>query len=36
VSMADFEEYLASPLHKTFLSEHQASMTSLMSIQVPI
>ncbi len=36
VSMADFEEYLASPLHKAFLADHQASMTSLMSIQVPI
>jgi len=35
-SMADFEAYLASPLHRDFLETHQPSMAFITAIQVPI
>lgn len=35
-SMADFEAYLASPLHRDFLTTHQSSMAFITAIQVPI
>ncbi len=35
-SMADFEDYLASPLHKDFLSTHQPSMDFITAIQFAI
>jgi hypothetical protein len=35
-SMADFESYLASPLHKEFLEAHLPSMAYISAIQVPI
>ena len=35
-SMADFEAYLASPLHRDFLQTHQPSMAFITAIQVPI
>ncbi len=34
-SMADFESYLADPLHVSFLSTHQPSMAFITAIQVP-
>ena len=36
VSMADFEAYLASPVHRDFLGTHQPSMAFITAIQVPI
>lgn len=36
VSMADFESYLASPLHADFLKTHQPSMAYISAIQVPL
>lgn len=36
VSMADFEAYLASPLHRDFLATHQPSMAYITAIQVPL
>lgn len=36
VSMADFEAYLASPVHREFLSTHQPSMAYISAIQVPM
>ena len=36
VSMADFEAYLASPVHKDFLQTHQPSMAFITAIQVPM
>ena len=35
-SMADFEEYLADPLHTDFLTMHQSSMAFITAIQVPL
>ena len=35
-SMADFEAYLASPLHRDFLATHQPSMAYITAIQVPL
>ena len=35
-SMADFEAYLASPLHQDFLQTHLPSMAYISAIQVPI
>ena len=35
-SMADFEAYLVSPLHRDFLQTHQPSMAFITAIQVPI
>lgn len=35
-SMQDFEAYLASPLHRDFLTTHQPSMAFITAIQVPI
>ena len=35
-SMADFEAYLASPLHRDFLQTHQPSMAFITAIQVPL
>lgn len=35
-SMADFESYLASPLHRDFLATHQPSMAYITAIQVPL
>lgn len=35
-SMADFEAYLASPLHRDFLQAHQPSMDYISAIQVPL
>jgi hypothetical protein len=35
-SMAEFEAYLASPLHRDFLQEHQPSMAYITAIQVPM
>jgi len=35
-SMADFEEYLADPLHTDFLNTHQSSMAFITAIQVPL
>lgn len=35
-SMADFEAYLASPLHRDFLATHQPSMGYITAIQVPL
>lgn len=34
-SMADFEAYLADPLHVSFLTTHQPSMAFITAIQVP-
>lgn len=34
-SMADFESYLAHPLHADFLAAHQPSMAFITAIQVP-
>lgn len=34
-SMADFESYLAHPLHADFLRNHQPSMAFITAIQVP-
>ena len=34
-SMDDFESYLAHPLHRDFLTEHQPSMAYISAIQVP-
>ena len=34
-SMADFEAYLAHPLHRDFLAAHQSSMAFITAIQVP-
>jgi hypothetical protein len=36
LSMADFEAYLASPVHRDFLEEHQPSMAYISAIQVPL
>jgi hypothetical protein len=36
VSMADFEAYLAGPLHRDFLATHQPSMAYITAIQVPL
>ena len=36
VSMADFEAYLASPVHRHFLQTHQPSMAYISAIQVPM
>lgn len=36
VSMADFEAYLASPVHRDFLQTHQPSMAYITAIQVPL
>lgn len=36
VSMADFEAYLASPIHRDFLQTHQPSMDFISAIQVPL
>ena len=36
VSMADFEAYLASPVHKDFLQTHQPSMAFITAIQTPL
>ena len=36
VSMADFEAYLASPVHRDFLADHQPSMAFITAIQVPM
>lgn len=36
VSMADFEAYLASPVHRDFLQTHQPSMAYISAIQVPM
>ncbi len=36
VSMADFEAYLASPIHRNFLANHQPSMSYISAIQVPL
>ena len=36
VSMAEFESYLASPLHRDFLQTHQPSMAFITAIQVPL
>ena len=35
-SMSDFEEYLASPLHRDFLATHEPSMAFITAIQVPL
>lgn len=35
-SMADFEAYLASPLHRDFLAAHQPAMAFITAIQVPV
>ena len=35
-TMADFEAYLASPLHRDFLTTHQPSMAFITAIQVPL
>lgn len=35
-SMADFEEYLASPVHRDFLQTHQPSMAFITAIQTPL
>lgn len=35
-SMADFEAYLAHPLHRDFLADHQPSMAFITAIQVPL
>jgi hypothetical protein len=35
-SMADFESYLADPLHVDFLTTHQQSMTFITAMQVPL
>jgi hypothetical protein len=35
-SMADFEQYLASPTHRAFLADHQPSMSFITAIQVPL
>lgn len=35
-SMADFESYLASPMHRDFLETHQPSMAYITAIQVPL
>jgi hypothetical protein len=35
-SMADFEAYLASPIHRDFLQTHQPSMDFITAIQVPL
>lgn len=35
-SMADFEAYLAHPLHQNFLQTHLPSMAYISAIQVPI
>lgn len=35
-SMADFEAYLAHPLHRDFLTDHQAAMAYISAIQVPL
>lgn len=34
--MPDFEAYLAHPLHRDFLAEHQPSMAYISAIQVPL
>lgn len=36
VSMADFEAYLASPVHRDFLATHQPAMAYISAIQVPM
>ncbi len=36
VTMADFEAYLASPVHRDFLQTHQPSMAYISAIQVPL
>lgn len=36
VTMAGFEAYLASPVHRDFLQTHQPSMAHISAIQVPI
>lgn len=36
MSMDDFEEYLASPLHRDFLQTHLPSMDYISAIQVPV
>ena len=35
-SMADFEAYLAHPLHRDFQADHQPSMAFITAIQVPL
>ena len=35
-SMADFEAYLADPLHRDFLATHQPAMTFITAIQVEL
>lgn len=35
-SMDDFEAYLAHPLHRAFLADHQPSMAYISAIQVPL
>jgi hypothetical protein len=35
-SMADFESYLAHPLHRDFLATHQPSMAFITAIQVEL
>lgn len=35
-SMADFESYLADPLHVDFLTTHQPAMEFITAIQVPL
>ena len=35
-SMSDFESYLASPLHRDFLTTHEPSMAFITAIQVPL
>ena len=35
-SMADFEAYLAHPLHRDFLATHQPAMAFITAIQVPL
>ena len=35
-SMADFEAYLAHPLHANFLKTHQPSMEFITAIQAPL
>lgn len=35
-SMTDFEDYLASPLHRDFLATHQPSMAFITAIQVAL
>lgn len=35
-SMADFEAYLAHPLHVDFLATHQPAMEFITAIQVPL